>query len=131
MKNPISGWLSAARLFVYKRLADAGRFFYGLFHIRPSLKRGVLAFCLCVAVAAPFAIVDLPAVAPAWAAMLATLFLGMGAERAALEWDDMFALPPIHTFAFWRWHALERKRFLAAIIGITLGVITASVIGAL
>lgn len=100
------------------------RFFHSLFHTRPGLKRGVLVLLLFIVVVVPSAFlpVDALQVSGLWAAMLLMLFLGMGAERAAIEWSPVFALPPISTFAFWRWHALEKKRFLAVLCALAVGV---------
>lgn len=101
-----------------------GRFFCALFNTRPGLKRGVLVFVL-------FGLVALPAhlflggaalvASLIWAFALFALFLGMGAERAAIEWSPVFVLPPLDAFVFWQWHALEKKRFLAVLCALALG----------
>lgn len=92
--------------------ASLGRFFY----TRPALKRAGLVALLY---SAPLLTADLfseaAVVGAVWALMLLSLFWGMGAERASVEWDDVFSLPPVGSFAFWRWHGLEKKRFLAVI----------------
>ena len=89
--------------------AALGRFFY----TRPAFKRALLA----VALWAPSILVQLMVgsneIGLAWALLLAAFFWGMGAERAALDWDPVFSLPLLRSFAFWRWQPLERKRFLA------------------
>ncbi|WP_262694490.1 hypothetical protein [Kordiimonas aquimaris] len=99
------------------------RFFYALFHTRPGLKRGALVLLLFAAVVVPFSVFSgqMLYVSGLWALMLFALFLGMGAERAAIEWSPVFALPPISAFAFWRWHALEKKRFLAVLTALAVG----------
>ncbi len=101
-----------------------GRFFYVLFHTRPALKRGALSLFLyavptAVAAAGP---VSLSTFGTFWAFGLLMLFWGMGAERAATDWDPVFFLPHPRSFAFWHWHALEKKRFLAAIMALVSGV---------
>lgn len=98
--------------------ASLGRFFY----TRPALKRAglvLLLYCGPPLVAAIFS-AAIP-IGGIWALMLTSLFWGMGAERAAVEWDDVFSLPPLSAFAFWRWHGLEKKRFLAALAALLAG----------
>lgn len=131
MKNPLSGWLAAARLKLAQWLAKAGHFLYESLRMRPALKRGLLAFVLALPVSLALAFVGLASLAPVWAFMLAFLFLGLGAERHALEWDSTFALPHLGAFAFWHWHAIERKRFLSALLGLMAATVTAATVGAL
>lgn len=98
--------------------ASLGRFFY----TRPALKRAGLAivlYSLPPLIAAAFSAQTV--VGGVWALMLLYLFWGMGAERASVEWDDVFSLPPASAFAFWRWHGLEKKRFFAAAIALGAG----------
>ena len=103
-------------------MAVTGRFFYR----RPALKRGMLALALYGVPVLTAAILPFPGViltiGAAWALALFMLFLGMGAERAALDWGPVFALPPLKSFAFWRWHALEKKRFLAVLLALATGL---------
>lgn len=102
--------------------ASLGRFFYMLFYTRPAMKRASLVLILYSVpplVSALFsAAVEVGSV---WALMVVSLFWGMGAERASIEWDDIFSLPPISAFAFWRWHGLEKKRFLSALAALAAG----------
>lgn len=123
MKQKILGWLRAIRTFVVKRLLIVGRFFYVRLNMRPGLKRGLFAFALYGALALPAAVAGVPLLAMLWAPALVMLFLGMGAERASLEWDPVFALPRARDFAFWRWHALEKKRFSAVLIALGFGLL--------
>lgn len=106
-----------------------GRLLNALFHTRPALKRGGLVLvlysvpvCLAALLSAPTIVVGV-----VWALALLMLFLGMGAERAATDWDPVFALPPLKSFAFWRWHALEKKRFLAAVSALGGGIAVSAV----
>lgn len=131
MKNLITGWLAAARLKFVQWLAKAGHFLCESMRMRPALKRGLLAFLLALPVSLALSLVGLASLAPVWAFMLAFLFLGLGAERHALEWDSTFALPHLGAFAFWHWHALERKRFLAAVFGLMAATVTAVTVGVL
>lgn len=59
------------------------------------------------------------------------LLLGMGAERAATVWSDFFALPPLGSFAFWRWYPLEQKRFYAAVCTLAVWWLAAGLGGVL
>lgn len=115
-----------------------GRFFYA----RPALKRGALALVLQQLVVLPLVLaasgagiglVDIFAALLClnWTVFLMGVFWGMGAERAALDWDDVFALPPLKAFDFWHWHALEKKRFIAVLVALMLGLLLAIVAGAL
>lgn len=106
--------------------ASLGRFFY----TRPALKRGGLVLAILVVPTLAGYLVDISilSVAAIWAPIVAALFLGMGAERAAIDWDPVFSLPPVSAFAFWRWHALEKKRFLAALSAVVVGVAGAAVL---
>ena len=101
--------------------AAVGGAFSRFFYSRPAAKRVLLVTLLWL----PSMLVDLVLgqafAAPLWALMLVTLLLGMGAERAALEWDPFFSLPPLKSFAFWRWQPLERKRFIAAVASLATG----------
>jgi len=102
--------------------ASLGRFFYAIFNSRPALKRASLVAALYLVpalLAAPFSAAVL--VGGIWALMLLAVFWGMGAERAATDWDRVFSLPPVSSFAFWRWHGLEKKRFLAVIAVLCAG----------
>lgn len=119
MKNMLMRWLSAIRTFFLKRLHSVGRFFY----TRPALKRGAFAFGLFAVIGLPVAAVGVPMLSGLWAVALLALFLGLGAERASLEWDPVFALPPVRNFAFWRWHGLEKKRFTAVIVALGIGLL--------
>ncbi len=95
-----------------------GRFFY----TRPSLKRAALIAALYAApTLAGVLAVSAVLVGAVWALILLALFWGMGAERAATEWDSMFSLPPLSAFAFWRWHGLEKKRFIAVFATLATG----------
>jgi len=123
MKHTLLRWLNAMCTFFMKRLRIVGRFFYAQTHRRSALKRGLFSFGLYGAIALPAAIIGMPVLAAFWALALLTLFLGMGAERASLEWDPVFALPPARNFAFWRWHALEKKRFLAVLFALASGLL--------
>ena len=102
------------------------RTFTIIFNTRPGLKRGALVLTLFALVAVPACVVVPHAalsVSVVWALVLFALFLGMGAERAAVEWSPTFALPPLGAFAFWRWHTLEKKRFIAVIAALVLGLV--------
>lgn len=116
--------------------SGVGRFFYR----RPALKRALLAFILQQVVLVPFALlgghtslgfVHLAAsfFCVGWTAFLFGVFWGMGAERASVEWDSVFALPTVASFRVWRWHALERKRFFAVIMALSTGLVIAGVLG--
>ncbi len=97
-----------------------GRFFYAIFNTRPALKRACLVavlYSVPTVLAALFSVAAL--VVGVWALMLLAVFWGMGAERAAIEWDKTFSLPPLSAFAFWRWHGLEKKRFIAVIVALS------------
>lgn len=108
------------------------RFFHALFLTRPGLRRAALVLALYAAGAALAALMLASAgLALIWALVLLALFWGMGAERAALEWDPVFSLPPVSAFAFWRWHALEKKRFVATLLALGGGVLTSGLIGVL
>ncbi len=130
MKNKLLGWLRAIRDFFLKRLHCVGRIFYAQTQMRPGFRRGLFALGLYAAIAVPAAIVGAQVLACVWAAGLFMLFLGMGAERASLDWDPVLALPPVRSFAFWRWHALERKRFLAVLVALSFGLILSLAEGA-
>lgn len=107
---------------MYQRIKAAiGRFFFA----QPVLKRGLLAGALYSPVfgiqfIAPGAPVCLGVVVGVG---LVAVFLGIGAERAATEWDKTFSLPPIGAFAFWRWQPAERRRFI-----VTGGVLLLAVV---
>ncbi|MEX0300285.1 MAG: hypothetical protein AB3N28_14520 [Kordiimonas sp.] len=107
------------------------RFFYVQTQMRPGLRRGLFAFGLYAAIAVPAEVVGVPVLAIGWATALFMLFLGMGAERSSLDWDPFFALPPARSFAFWRWHALEKKRFVAVVLALFFGVVLSLSGGAL
>ncbi|WP_417451272.1 hypothetical protein [Kordiimonas sp.] len=105
------------------------RFFY----TRPALKRGALVLGLQLVVLLPlsfFALsggggllaLTLTLLMFVWCAFLFGLFLGMAAERAATDWGDIFALPPLGAFLFWRWHALEKKRFISVMASLLFGL---------
>ena len=121
MKNMFRRWRDAIRVFFVKRLHSVGRFFYA----RPALKRGLFAFGLFAIIGLPVAAIGVPALSGIWGAALFALFLGMGAERASLEWDPVFALPPVRNFAFWQWHGLEKKRFIAVVVALSTGLLFA------
>ncbi|MBL4838484.1 MAG: hypothetical protein JKY34_12990 [Kordiimonadaceae bacterium] len=123
MKDTIIGWLRAARSFFAARLTSVGRFFVAQFHSRPVLKRGLFALGLFASVGVPAAVIGVPVLAVVWAGAVFTLFLGMGAERASLEWGPVIALPPARSFAFWRWHTLEKKRFFAVLVALAVGLL--------
>lgn len=108
--------------------ASLGRFFYTFFNTRPALKRAALITGLYAVPTLAAALVSSAVlVGGIWALMLLALFWGMGAERAATEWDSIFSLPPLSAFAFWRWHGLEKKRFTAVLATLATGwLITAS-----
>jgi hypothetical protein len=119
-------------------VSSIGRFFY----TRPALKRGALALVLQQLVVLPLGLiaagsgvglVDIWAalVSLQWTIFLVGLFWGMGAERASTEWDGTFALPPLKSFDFWRWHALEKKRFMAVLVSLMGGLLLATFVGAL
>jgi hypothetical protein len=114
MKNLFTRFIAALS-------AGWSRFFYAVFNSRPGLKRGALVLVLYAGFSVPVMFV-FGWLAPIWALMLLALFWGMGAERASLEWDPVFALPPLSAFAFWRWHALEKKRFIAVLLALGGGV---------
>lgn len=114
-----------------------GRFFYP----RPALKRAALALALqqlvllplgCLTAGGPTIILAfwVLLIGLAWTFFLFGLFWGMAAERASTEWDSIFALPTAQSFMPWRWHALERKRFLAVTFALAAGLL-ASLAGAL
>ncbi len=118
-------WAGGAALrLISAPYAAMGRFFYA----RPALKRGLLALCLFGLLALPLQLVFAAGVA-LWACFLLGLFLGMGAERACTDWGDTFALPRPRDFAFWRWHALERKRFCAVLIALAAGLLASTLWG--
>jgi hypothetical protein len=96
---------------------------------RPAVKRGLLVLVLYGLIGLPLTAAFGGVFAAIWALMLGCLFLGMGAERAAISWDSMFALPPLRSFQFWRWQALERKRFMAVLSALTGGVLLTSIWG--
>lgn len=108
-------------------LSVIGRFF----HAHPAVKRALLALLLQQALLIPLlALPDGGLVPPLamlmglmWSAFLLGLFWGMGAERAALHWDAVFALPPARSFHFWGWHALEKRRFLGVIVALLAGLV--------
>lgn len=115
-----------------------GRFFY----TRPALKRGALALGLQQLVLVPLGLLANaadPGLMDVWAALIGLqwsvfligLFWGMGAERAATDWDSVFALPPLRSFDFWCWHALEKKRFSAVLVALCSGLFLAAFMGAL
>jgi hypothetical protein len=101
---------------------------------RPALKRALLALLLQQAMLLPFTL-SLPlhgnVLATFWAllfggfwtAFLAGLFWGMAAERASTQWDSIFALPGPASFLPWRWHALERKCFIAVLATLAAGLL--------
>lgn len=105
---------------IYLKLKAAiGRFFY----VRPALKRATLVLSLFLPFAAASHLVGVPGIS-AWAAVfLLALFWGMGAERTAIDWDPLFSLPPLKSFAFWRWQPLERKRFSAVLLVLTFSAV--------
>lgn len=86
------------------------------FNSRPTSKRVGLLVMLILPGFGLALLVGNTALATLWALLLLSLFWGMGAERAALEWDATFSLPPISAFAFWRWQPLEKKRFMATLV---------------
>ena len=95
----------------------------GALYSRPALKRGLLVLLLFGVPALPLTVL-FGAFAPAtWGLVLGAVFLGLGAERASTDWDDMFALPAPRNFKFWHWHALERKRYLAVLAALITGQI--------
>ncbi len=107
-----------------------GRFFYQ----RPALKRAALALALQQLVLLPLVSVATSAAGVvfafwvvllglAWTFFLFGLFWGMAAERASTEWDSIFSLPTARSFLPWRWHALERKRFLAVSCALAAGLL--------
>ena len=109
--------------------AAVSRFFYS----HPAMKRGALVLVLQLVVLLPLSFITLSAGAGllalsltlfmfVWCAFLLGVFLGMAAERAATDWDAIFALPPLRAFLFWRWHTLERKRFMAVVGALCLGL---------
>lgn len=104
---------------IYLKLKAAiGRFFY----VRPALKRAFLVLALFLPFAAVSHLAGVPDIS-VWAAVfLLALFWGMGAERATIDWDPVFSLPPVKSFAFWRWHPLERKRFNAVLLALASGI---------
>ncbi len=126
----------AATLSLSSLKAALGRFFYS----HPTLKRAGLVFALQLVVLIPLGIfaavgsdalfaLMLTCLMIMWCAFLIGLFLGLGAERASMDWDSIFALPPVRAFAFWRWHAIERKRFLGVLGAIFLGLLCAAQFG--
>lgn len=106
--------LAAKAAFTAALKGFLGRFFY----TRPALKRGVLV----VGLMGPFVVLGHAVAAPLLsvcvAVVLLALFWGMGAERAATDWDPVFSLPPVSAFAFWHWQPLERKRFYAVLFAL-------------
>lgn len=104
-----------------------GRFF----HARPVLKRALLALMLQQVLLVPLLALPGGGLVPPiamlmglmWSAFLLGLFWGMGAERAALDWDAVFNLPPARSFHFWGWHALEKRRFLGVVVALLVGLV--------
>jgi len=113
------------RAFMTRRLHR----FSSVFTLRPALRRAGLVFGLYAVLALPMVLLGFLLPAGLWAVFLTALFLGLGAERASLEWDATFALPPVRSFAFWRWQALERKRFLGALAALGLGLVLSIIWG--
>ncbi|WP_417459222.1 hypothetical protein [Kordiimonas sp.] len=116
--------------------AAVGRFFYA----HPTFKRAGLVFALQLVVLVPLGIfatvggdalfaLMLTCFMAMWCAFLTGLFLGLGAERASSDWDSIFALPPLQAFVFWRWHAIERKRFYGVLGAIFMGLLCAARFG--
>jgi len=118
MKSLLVAWPRAVRAFFARSFRTLSSFFAG----RPALTRAWLVFALYGLLALPAVLLGTLLPAVAWALFLAALFWGMGAERASLEWDAVFTLPSPGSFAFWRWHALERKRFLSALAALVTGL---------
>jgi len=121
MKSLLLAWPAAARSFLVRLLAKVRAQLTASFYSRPALKRGLLVFGLFTALALPLGLLAGQWGVVAWALVLAALFLGMGAERASTDWSEVFALPALRNFAFWRWHALERKRYVAALTALAIG----------
>ena len=119
MKSLLLAWRKAVRAL----LAHSLHRFSGFFSAKPALLRGCVALVLHGLVAVPAAWFTSVVLAAAWAACLAMLFLGLGAERASTERGAVFALPPLASFAFWRWYALERRRYVATLAGLGLGLL--------
>jgi len=93
----------------------------GALSSRPALMRALLVTALFGAVAVPVAALLGAGFGAVWALWLAALFLGMGAERDSTEWNVVFALPALRHFQFWRWQALERKRYQAVLFALAVG----------
>jgi len=88
---------------------------------RPALKRGLLVLLLFAILAVPLTALGSGWAAFVWAVMLAAVFIGLGAERDSTDWDAIFALPALRHFKFWRWQALERKRYVAVLVALVFG----------
>ena len=98
---------------------------------RPALKRGLLVLLLFAVLAVPLTALFGGWATFVWALMLAAVFIGLGAERDSTDWDAVFALPALRHFKFWRWHGLERKRYVAVLAALALGQILAFIIPAI
>lgn len=101
------------------------------FNSRPTSKRVGLVVMLLLPGFGLAWLIGNTALATLWALMLLSLFWGMGAERAALEWDATFSLPPVGAFVFWRWQPLEKKRFVAVLVACALASLGAVLLEAL
>lgn len=123
MKSLLLAWHLAVRFLAAKLWVRPAAIVARLLYRRPALKRGLLAFGLVTPVNTLFLAAGLPAAGVLWACLLVAILIGIGAERVSTDWDDFFALPPVGSFLVWRWHALERKRFGGALVGLGLGVL--------
>lgn len=125
MKSLYFAWRNAVRAFFVRLYTQISTQFStsvsGIFTAKPALTRGWLVFGLYCVPAVPLALFGLHAATTVLAAVLLGLFLGMGAERASLEWSSSFSLPRLRSFCFWRWEVTERNRFYAVLIALAAG----------
>ena len=136
LRRVADGLMRLSAFLLVSLKSGLGRFFY----TRPALKRFALVVGLHSVVLVPLVLLEtfggpgllalwLVLAFLGWSLFLLGLFWGFGAERAATEWDDVFALPPLSSLAFWRWHALEKKRFCAVLAALGTGLVVAVFLG--
>ena len=121
MKSLLLAGRTAVRSFFVRLFGAFRSKISGAFRARPALRRGLLVFFLFCVPALPLVLVAGSFSLLLWACVLAAVFLGLGAERASTNWDDVFALPAARHFKFWRWQALERRRYQAVLCALGVG----------
>ena len=123
MKSLLLAWRTAVQTWAARHIAAARLKILAVLYSRPALKRGLLALLLFAPLALLLIFIFNALAAAVWGLVLAAVFLGLGAERASTDWDEVFALPALRNFAFWRWHPLERKRYFAVLTAIIASVL--------